>query len=172
MIRLRIALELAYDIAGPGCDFVFNIHAAPTQRQRVLTETLNLSQALQPTVETDPQTGNRYLRVKALPGPLKVGYDATIELHHHVAEPGSIAEVPVARLPLTALSYVYPSRYCQSDRLHRFAMREFGALPQGYGRVQAIRDWVLQHTTFTSNSSSSDTSAVDTLLSAVGVCRD
>ncbi len=172
MIRLRIALELDYDIAEPGCDFVFNIHAAHTQRQRVVAETLNLSQALQSLVETDPVTGNRYLRVKALPGPLKVCYDATIELRHHVAEPGGIAEVPIARLPLPVLNYIYPSRYCQSDRLHRFAMREFGQLWQGYGRVQAIRDWVLQHTTFTSNSSTANTSAVDTLLETVGVCRD
>jgi transglutaminase-like putative cysteine protease len=172
MIRLRIALELDYDIAVPGCDFVFNIHAAHTQRQRVVAEALKLSQPLQPVVETDPVTGNRYLRVNALPGPLRVSYDATIDLRHHMAEPAGIAEVPVARLPLDVLSYVYPSRYCQSDRLHKFAMREFGQLWQGYGRVQAIRDWVLQHTTFTSNSSTSGTSAVDTLLEAVGVCRD
>jgi transglutaminase-like putative cysteine protease len=38
--------------------------------------------------------------------------------------------------------------------------------------VQTIRDWVLNRTTFTSNSSTSDTSAIDTLLGAVGVCRD
>jgi transglutaminase-like putative cysteine protease len=38
--------------------------------------------------------------------------------------------------------------------------------------VQAIRDWVLQRTAFTSNSSTSNTSAVDTLLETVGVCRD
>lgn len=172
MIRLRTGLALDYQIAEPGCDFVFNIHAAHTQRQHVVEETLDLSQALQPVVETDPATGNRYLRVKALPGPLTVRYDATIALRHHVADPGTIAEVPVSRLPLSVLRYIYPSRYCQSDRLHRFAMREFGALWQGYGRVQAIRDWVLQRTTFTSNSSTSDTSAIDTLLGTVGVCRD
>lgn len=172
MIRLRIAVELDYEVGEYGCDFVFNIHAAHTQRQRVMSETLHLSQPLPATVETDQATGNRYLRVKAQPGALKVGYDATIDLHHHVAEPGGIGEVPVARLPLNVLGYVYPSRYCQSDRLHRFAIREFGQLWQGYGRVQAIRDWVLQRTAFTSNSSNSESSAVDTLLGTMGVCRD
>ncbi len=171
-IRLRIALALDYQVAEPGSDFVFNIHAAHTQRQHVLEERLQLSQPLQPLVEADPSTGNRYLRLHARPGPLTVSYDATIALHHHVAEPDDIAEVPIARLPLDVLSYIYPSRYCQSDRLYRFAMREFGHLRQGYGRVQAIRDWVLQHTTFTANSSTSNTSAVDTLLETVGVCRD
>jgi transglutaminase-like putative cysteine protease len=172
MIRLRIALELDYEVGEPGCDFVFNIHAAHTQRQRVVDELLHLSQPLQPVIEVDPATRNRYLRVQARPGPLTLSYGATVELQHHVAEPRDIAEVPVARLPLEVLSYIYPSRYCQSDRLHRLAMREFGTLWQGYGRVQAIRDWVLQRTTFTSNSSTSNTSAVDTLLETVGVCRD
>ena len=172
MIRLRLALELDYDIAEPGCDFIFNIHAAHTERQRVVEEGLTLSQDVQPQVETDLATRNRYLRVQALPGPLKLAYDATVDLSHHVAEPGRIGEVPVARLPAQVLSYIYPSRYCESDRLHKLAMREFGQQWQGYGRVQAIRDWVLQHTTFASNTSNSNTSAVDTLLETVGVCRD
>ena len=172
MIRLRVALELDYEVGEPGCDFVFNIHAAHTRRQSVTDEFLRLSQPLQPVIEVDPTTRNRYLRVQARPGPLALCYGATVELRHHMAEPEDIAEVPVARLPLDVLNYIYPSRYCQSDRLHRFAMREFGALWQGYGRVQAIRDWVLQRTAFTSNSSTSITSAVDTLLETVGVCRD
>jgi transglutaminase-like putative cysteine protease len=172
MIRLRLALELDYDVAEPGGDFIFNIHAAHTERQRVVEEWLRLSQDVQARVETDPATRNRYLRVKALPGPLKLTYDATVDLSHHIAEPSQIGEVPVARLPAQVLSYLYPSRYCQSDRLHKFAMREFGQQWQGYSRVQAIRDWVLQRTTFSSNTSNSNTSAIDTLLETAGVCRD
>ena len=51
-------------------------------------------------------------------------------------------------------------------------MREFGQQWQGYSRVQSIRDWVQQHTTFASNTSNSNTSAIDTLLETMGVCRD
>ena len=43
---------------------------------------------------------------------------------------------------------------------------------QGHSRVQAIRDWVNRHVAFTSNTSNSNTSAVDTLVEQVGVCRD
>ena len=172
MIRLRLQLELNYDIVEPGCDFIFNIHAAHTDRQRVIEEELTLSQDVQPIVEMDPWTRNRYLRVKALPGPLRVAYGATVDLSHHIAEPGQIGEIPVARLPAQVLSYIYPSRYCESDRLHKLAMREFGQQWQGYCRVQAIRDWVLQRTTFSSNTSNSNTSAIDTLLETAGVCRD
>jgi transglutaminase-like putative cysteine protease len=172
VIKLQIALQLDYEIEAPGCDFVFNIHAAHTERQRVVNEALTLSQNLFTRVETDPATRNRYLRVQAFGGPLRVAYRAGIELEHHVAAPSQIAEVPIARLPASVLGYVYPSRYCQSDRLHKFAMREFGQRWQGYGRVQGIRDWVLERTTFTSNTSNSQTSALDTLLEQVGVCRD
>jgi len=172
MIRLRFSLELDYEIAEPGCDFVFCVHAAHTERQRVIEESLTLSQDVPRRVETDPATRNRYLRVKALAGSLKLAYAATVDLSHHVAEPDRIGEVPVERLPAEVLKYVYPSRYCQSDRLQRLAMREFGLQPQGYRRAQAIHDWVLQHTTFASNTSDSNTSAIDTLLETVGVCRD
>jgi transglutaminase-like putative cysteine protease len=172
MIRLRLAFELNYDIAEHGCDFIFNIHAADTPRQLVVEEELTLSQDLRPSIETDPATRSRYLRVKAHAGPLKLTYGATVDLSHHVEEPSRIAEVPVSRLPAQVLSYLYPSRYCQSDRLHKLAMREFGQQWQGYSRVQGIRDWVLQRTTFASNSSNSNTSAIDTLLETEGVCRD
>ena len=70
------------------------------------------------------------------------------------------------------MGYIYPSRYCQSDRLLRLATNEFGALWQGHSRVQAICDWVQRHVAFTSNTSNSNTSAVDTLVEQVGVCRD
>ena len=172
MIRLQLALELDYLVASPGCDFIFNIHAARTARQQVLDESLQLSQNLPFTVDTDPVSQNRYLRLSAAPGPLRVSYAATVDLHHHRADPATIAEVPVARLPTQVLGYIYPSRYCQSDRLGRMAMRDFGQRWQGYGRVQGIRDWVQQHTTYTPNTSNSNTSAVDTLLETVGVCRD
>ncbi len=172
MTRLELSLDLAYEISAPGCDFIFNIHAAQTPRQQVLSESLTLSQDLRTQIETDPATLNRYLRVQAFPGPLQLSYRATVDLLHHFASPDQIAEVPVSRLPAPVLSYIYPSRYCQSDRLHRMAMREFGQRWQGYGRVQAIRDWVLERTTFASNTSDSNTSAIDTLLEQVGVCRD
>ncbi len=38
--------------------------------------------------------------------------------------------------------------------------------------MQAIQQWVQRHVSFTSNTSNSNTSAVDTLIEQVGVCRD
>ena len=172
MLRLQFSIELNYEIDAPGCDFIFSIHAAQTAHQIVVGESLAISQALSPNLYTDPVTHTRFLRLKAFAGPLTVRYDATVDLDHYTAQPGQIGEVPVANLPGPVLPYIYPSRYCQSDRLHRFAVKEFGHLWQGYSRVQAIRDWVQSRVTFRSNSSTGNTTAVDTLVEEVGVCRD
>jgi transglutaminase-like putative cysteine protease len=95
-----------------------------------------------------------------------------VDLDHHTAQPTQLGEVAVANLPGSVRPYIYPSRDRQSDRLHRLAVKEFGHLWQGYGRVQAIRDWVRNRVTFLSNSSTGSTSAVDTLVDQIGVCRD
>jgi transglutaminase-like putative cysteine protease len=172
MVRLQFAIDLQYHVTSPGCDFIFSIHAAHTRCQTVLAEQLDIDPALPHEVQLDRVTGSRFLRLHAGAGPLRVGYRASVDVSHHVAPPQAIAEVPVSRLPAHVLPYVYPSRYCQSDRLLRLAATEFGHLPPGYARVQAIRDWVHRHVTFQSNSTNSNTSAVDTVLERVGVCRD
>jgi transglutaminase-like putative cysteine protease len=172
MLRLKFTIELNYQIDPPGCDFIFSIHAAQTQHQTVVSESLDMSQSLPSNVYTDPVTHTRFLRLKAFAGPLTVRYAATVDLDHHTSEPAQLVEVAVANLPGAVLPYVYPSRYCQSDRLQRLAVKEFGHLWHGYSRVQAIRDWVTNRVTFLSNSSTSNTSAVDTLVEEVGVCRD
>jgi transglutaminase-like putative cysteine protease len=172
MIRIELQIELNYEVDSQGADFVFNIHVAQTPSQTVSGESLTLSQQLAPQIHVDPLTGNRYMRLRAEPGTLLLSYLATVDLVHHTADPMQIAEVPVHRLPPEVMGYIYPSRYCQSDRLIRLATYEFGHLQQGYGRVLAIRDWVQRHVAFTSNTSNSSTSAVDTVIERVGICRD
>ena len=172
MVRLKFSIELNYEIDQPGCDFIFSIHAAQTPYQIVISESLFISQSLPSNTYTDPVTHTRFLRLKAFAGPLTVRYGAIVDLDHHTAPPAQIHEMDVANLSGPVLPYVYPSRYCQSDRLHRLAVKEFGQLWHGYSRVQAIRDWVLNRVTFLPNSSTGNTSAVDTLVEEVGVCRD
>ena len=173
MVRLELELALAYDVRDPhGADFVFNIHAAQTAQQRVRDEHLELSQPLVAEVQANAATATRFMRVHAVQGPLRVRYAATVDIVHHVAEPDTLTEVPVRLLPLDVVPYIYPSRYCESDRLLKLANDEFGALWQGYSRVLAIQHWVQKHVTFASNTSDSSTSAVNTLIERVGVCRD
>ena len=172
MIRIELQLALNYQIDAQGADFVFNIHAAQTAHQQVCFENLWISQPVESQIHIDAYSGNRYMRLHAQQGELNVKYSATIDLTHHFADPNLIPEVPMHALPQEVMGYIYPSRYCQSDRLLKLASNNFGHLPQGYSRVMAIRDWVQNHVAFTSNSSTSSTSAVDTLIGQVGICRD
>lgn len=172
MNRLELLVELDYLVAEPGVDFVFNVHAAQTPCQTLSNERLALSQAVSTRVQTDPFSGNRCLRLHAQPGSLKLSYAVTVDLTHHSASPDELDEVPIGALPLEVMGYIYPSRYCQSDRLMSLASNEFGHLRPGYARVQAICDWVHRHVAFKWNSSNSTTSAIDTLVDRVGVCRD
>ena len=171
-VRIELQVELNYQVGDQGADFIFNVEAARTACQTVAAETLTISQSVPTQHSSDAVTGNRTLRLRALPGPLMLSYAATVDLTHHRADPALLAEVPVGRLPVSTLGYLYPSRYCQSDRLIKLAINQFGQMRQGHSRVLAIQQWVREQVTFTANASNANTSAVDTLIEQVGVCRD
>ncbi|MFM2119992.1 MAG: hypothetical protein RL722_1460 [Pseudomonadota bacterium] len=172
MIRLNYSIALRYQVGAPGADAIFNVQAAHTARQIVVHESLDLSPGATTRVWVDPPSGNRYLRIGARPGPLLLRYVATVDLDHHAAAPASLQQLPIADLPGAVLPYLYPSRYCESDRLQPLAMQHFGQLPQGHARVRAVQDWVRSQVRYVSNSSVGTTTACDTLASGQGVCRD
>ena len=169
---MQLEIDLSYQVSDPGCDFIFNLHAAETSCQHVVNESLQLSQSITPELFRDNVSGNRYFRLRGYPGSLNVRYQATVDVEHRLVAPDSVPETPIAALPVSVLHYIYPSRYCESDRLSKLAIREFGGLWQGYSRVLAIQNWVRNHVSFASNTTTSNTSAVDTIINQVGVCRD
>lgn len=81
-------------------------------------------------------------------------------------------ELAAADLPDEVLLYTLPSRYCLPDVLGREAWAQFGDLPRGYRRVQAVCDYVHKHLTFRYGSSTALTTAADVHVSGYGVCRD
>ncbi len=172
MVRIELDIELNYEVAAPGADFIFNIHAAHTKNQTVMAEQLSINQRSPPQIYAAPTTRNRYMRLHAAQGPLKVGYKATVDISHHVEDPQALQEVPVRYLPLGTVQYIYPSRYCQSDEFIQMATHTFGHLQQGYERVLAVQNWVQTHVKYQSNTSNSNTSALDTYRQGSGVCRD
>ena len=135
--------------------FIFSIQAAHTPRQRVVSELLKLSPGLEPSFDTEPCTQGRFMRLRAPRGEFMVGYTAVLELTHFEARPDDLQELSPRDLPAAVLPYLYPSRYCQSDRLLSVANLEFGQLQPGYGRAQAICNWVQQHVRFQGNTSNS-----------------
>jgi len=172
MVKIEFTIELAYDILQQPADFIFNVHAASSPRQLLKQENFQTEPPVAVAMFSDPCTGNRYARLRTGPGPLRVRYDAVVDINHYISSPDTLWEVPVAELPAEVLTYIYPSRYCQSDRLRQTARSEFGHLPNGYWRVRAIQDWVHRRTCFLSGSSNSETSAIDTMINQAGVCRD
>ncbi|HEX2547165.1 MAG TPA: transglutaminase family protein [Ramlibacter sp.] len=171
-LRLRYDIELSYQVRSGTADFIFNVQAARTPRQQVLWESLVTTQYVPVQEYVDPASAGRFLRLRAFPGELVLRYSALVDLHHHRQHPADVPEILVANLPGPVLPYLYPSRYCESDKLNSFAMSQFGPLMQGHARVQAICDWVQGNVRFESGSSSGTTGAADTLANGKGVCRD
>ncbi len=172
MVRLEFSVQLSYEVLDSSCDFIFNIQAARTPRQRVVSESLQFNQSLAPSHDVDKLTQSRLLRLRASSGEFTLNYSAVVELVHFEAAPEALVELSPLDLPGHVLPYLYPSRYCQSDRLLTLAQQEFGHLPLGYLRAKAICDWVERTVSFQGNTSTSGTSALDTLIERVGVCRD
>jgi transglutaminase-like putative cysteine protease len=170
-MKFNLGCNLNYSVAQPST-FVFNISVVSNDYQKVLQENLQIDPKLDFDDYIDPVAETRYIRINAPTGKLKASYQATVELSHFYAEPDTISEVPVADLPLETLSYLYPSRYCQSDKLMQLCQSEFGDLKPGYSRVQAICDWIYDKVTYLSGSTNSQTSAYDTATERAGVCRD
>jgi transglutaminase-like putative cysteine protease len=171
-VRLRYEVELSYQVHTGGADFIFNVQAARTPRQLVLWESLATTQFVPLYEYCDPQSSGRFLRLRAHAGELVLRYAAQVELLHHRQHPADVEEIWIPNLPGPVLPYLYPSRYCESDKLNAFAMQQFGGLAQGHARVQAICDWVQRNVRFESGSSSGTTGACDTLAQGRGVCRD
>ena len=93
--------------------------------------------------------GNRCLRLVAPAGDLTMWRDATIRDSGQLDRvlPGA-REHAVRDLPDGCLVYLMGSRYCETDRLSQIAWDLFGAIPPGWGRVQAICDFVHNHIRF------------------------
>ena len=102
-----------------------------------------------------------------------IRYDALVEVPGAKDEVAPDAEqLPIEALPGEVLHYTLPSRYCLSDVLSDMAWQLFGSITPGYGRVQAICDWVHTNIRFQYGTSNPLTTAADVCAQGVGVCRD
>lgn len=116
---------------------------------------------------------NRCERFSIDSGSSRIAYEAELQLTApaDVIEPDA-PETPVASLPDDVLSFVLPSRFCLPDELGQEAWQRFGQLAPGWGRVQAIVDFVHGHLEFMPGASNPWTTAADAYRAGQGVCRD
>ena len=117
--------------------------------------------------------GNKCLRLVAPMGDLTIWGDATIEDDGELDEVAPDApERPVVELPDECLVYLMGSRYCETDKLSQVAWDMFGNIAPGWGRVQAVCDFVNGHIKFDYQQARSTRTAFEAYQERVGVCRD
>jgi len=171
MSLIEVGSNLCYSVQAPSV-FLLNLSVARDNYQSALNESIEVL-PFQPIEECEVgPLGNRILRLNAPCGDLQIQYRATVELVAETADVETVGEMPYENLPPDVLQYLNPSRYCESDKLYRFALEEFGHLQLGYSRVTAICNWVFEQLSYTPGSTGPLTTACDVLLQRTGVCRD
>ena len=117
--------------------------------------------------------GNRCARFVAPPGLLRLTNATLIQTSDDPDEVNwSARELAVGDLPNDVLTYLLGSRYCEVDRLSNIAHELFGNVEPGWGRVQAICDWVNNRISFDYQHARPTKTALDVYTECVGVCRD
>ncbi len=171
MNQIHVGCRIQYTVHSPST-FLLNISAVQNEHQSITDESIDVMPPHNIEECAVDRLGNRMLRMTANPCELSIQYLATVALHAEEVDSTNIQEVTYENLPADVLAYLNPSRYCESDKLYRFAGEEFGALVPGYSRVTAICNWTCQHLAYTPGSTGPTTTACDVLLLRAGVCRD
>jgi len=78
----------------------------------------------------------------------------------------------IQNLPSETLLFLLGSRYCETDLLSDVAWNLFGTAPPGWGRAQAVCDYVHDHIVFGYEHSRATRTAAEALAERRGVCRD
>ena len=78
----------------------------------------------------------------------------------------------VEDLPAETIVFLLGSRYCETDRLSDVAWKLFEKFPPGWGRVQAICDFVHDHIVFGYEHARATKTAWEVFNEGKGVCRD
>lgn len=117
--------------------------------------------------------GNLRMRMTAPGGPFTMESDATIA-DSGLPDPifQDAQEMPIEALPDDVLTYLTPTRYCETDLLGETAWDLFGNVTPGWGRVQAICDVVNKRLTFNYGEADIFRTAHGAWSEQKGVCRD
>lgn len=170
-LTLRVGCELIYETSQATSAFmVLRPRRSPTVR--IEQEILTLAPDLEAREEFDSH-GNIVDLVVLQPGLNTIRHDALLAISsQHEVVPQFDAPTPVDQLPLSVLRYTLPSRYCDSDRLLKFAADRFGWCIPGGATVRTICDWLHNNIEYRFGSGSPEITASEILARGYGVCRD
>ena len=172
MMQIRAGYELVYDCPQP-TPMLLMLSVHPSRSGDLLTpHEMSFDPPIDATHYRDG-FNNVCTRIVAPSGRL------TISSEFIVGDPGTPDVVvpeaeqhPVQELPDETLVYLLGSRYCETDRLSETAWSLFANAPRGWGRVQAICDYVHAHVTFGYQYARPTKTAWEVFMERQGVCRD
>jgi transglutaminase-like putative cysteine protease len=171
-MHIRVGYDLVYECPSP-TPMMLMINIRPERTGDLVTPEVITTEPATAWRQYLDRFGNVCTRLLAPAGALRIHAD------YLVADSGlpdpvvaDAVQHPVDELPDEALIYLLPSRYCETDRLVDEAWRLFGAVPPGWGRVQAIVEFVHDRITFGYPHARPTRSAFEGLDDQVGVCRD
>ena len=168
---LQVGCEFLYDSPAP-TPSVMLVRPHPDCPHRVVRETWEAEPAFEPHGYRD-LFGNRCDRFVLPLGEATLRYDALVEVS---GDPDPVAldaaQRPVEELPDDVLVFTLASRYCQVEALSSTAWHLFGSTPLGWGRVQAVCEWIHTNIQYGLLKSTPLTTAVDVYVASGGMCRD
>ena len=168
-MRLRIDVELDYHFP-EAADVLLALEAAQLPDQKLVEDLLTVSGgAPLRTVAGEDGIGRRtWTRGE---GPFRASYRATVDVERPETLLDSRAIMPLSALPAEVVPYIWPSRYCESDRFEGFVERRFGGI-EGGAKVAAMAEWIRAELDYVPGSSDVRTTAADAFVARQGVCRD
>jgi transglutaminase-like putative cysteine protease len=172
-MKFHVFSELQYEVRIP-TTFIFNIQVSKTPGQIILEETLTTNPVFQLEEFSSANGDARFIRLQVNKQMnFTISYKAIVDLHYNMIDQQKLLNtVPVIKLDADVIPYLFPSRYCQSDKLQTLANKQFGNIENAYLKVSAINEWIYNNVEYISGVTTSSTSAHDTLTERAGVCRD
>jgi transglutaminase-like putative cysteine protease len=171
-LEIKVGYELIYDCPQPTpMLLVLNIHYSRAS-DVVVPDHLTTNPSI-PIAAYRDSFGNWCTRLVAPAGRLRIASTGVVR---DSGVPDIVAtyaqQHPIEDLPEEALIFLLGSRYCETEKLSEVAWRLFGQTPMGWGRVQAICDFVHNHITFGYEHARATKTAWETYDEGRGVCRD
>jgi transglutaminase-like putative cysteine protease len=171
-VQIRVGFEMVYDCPHP-TPMIFNLNVHFTRVSDLVGRDDLVFDPPVPMAAYRDSFGNWCTRIVAQRGRTRVGADALV---NDTGAPDAIVpqaqQIAVPDLPEETLLFLLGSRYCETDRLSEAAWNLFGHAPTGWGRVQAICDYVHRHIAFGYEHASMTRTALEAFHDRIGVCRD
>jgi len=167
---LRTTCNLEFQM-GDFTPLILMLRPRSGMQQWVAREAYTLS----PSVSVEEYTdiyGNLCQRLVAPAGTFSVHTSADVMTADVVDTAPGAFFVEVQNLPDAVLSYLLPSRYCESDRFGELARDVVGGVQPGYDQVSKISEWVRGSVRYSPGTSAYPLSAVEVNAQPQGVCRD